>query len=56
MQLRMTSPCAAPQWGPPEYHVQSLRNLQEAMLRTKRLCATIVDTVGEVGAARAPML
>jgi pyruvate kinase len=33
-------------WGPPEYHVQSLRNLQEAMLRTKRLCATIVDTVG----------
>lgn len=34
------------QWGPPEYHVQSLRNLKEAMQRTKRLCATIVDTVG----------
>lgn len=33
-------------WGPPEYHVQWLKNLKEAMQRTKRLCATIVDTVG----------
>lgn len=33
-------------WGPLDYHVQSLKNLAEAMYRTKRLCATIVDTVG----------
>lgn len=34
------------QWGSPEYHVQSLKNLAEAMQHTKMLCATIVDTVG----------
>lgn len=28
------------------YHRQSLLNLQEAMKRTRRLCAIIVDTVG----------
>lgn len=34
------------QWGPVEYHAQSLANLAVAMQRTKRLCATILDTVG----------
>lgn len=29
-----------------EYHAQSLANLALAMQRTKRLCATILDTVG----------
>lgn len=29
-----------------EYHAQSLANLGVAMHRTKRLCATILDTVG----------
>eukprot|EP00884_Botryococcus_braunii_P017215 jgi/Botrbrau1/4177/Bobra.0192s0037.1 len=33
-------------WGPVEYHRKSLLNLQEAMKRTRRLCAIIVDTVG----------
>lgn len=34
------------QWGSVSYHRQSLLNLQEAMKRTRRLCAIIVDTVG----------
>ena len=34
------------QWGPVEYHEQSLKNLGVAMQRTKRLCAIIVDTIG----------
>ena len=38
--------CWAAQWGPVEYHEQSLRNLAVAMQRTKRLCAIIVDTIG----------
>jgi len=38
--------CCAAQWGPVEYHEQSLKNLGVAMQRTKRLCAIIVDTIG----------
>ena len=38
--------CWAAQWGPVEYHEQSLKNLAVAMQRTKRLCAIIVDTIG----------
>lgn len=34
------------QWGSPEYHKQSLRNLQIATQKTKHLCAVILDTVG----------
>ena len=37
---------AALQWGPVEYHKQSLRNLEQAVRRTRRLCAVLVDTLG----------
>jgi len=33
-------------WAPIEYHRISLQNLQEAMRRTRRLCAVILDTLG----------
>ncbi|KAK9866972.1 hypothetical protein WJX84_008720 [Apatococcus fuscideae] len=33
-------------WGPLDYHMQSLRNLQKAVRKTRRLCAIIVDTLG----------
>ncbi|KAL4425448.1 hypothetical protein ABPG75_009464 [Micractinium tetrahymenae] len=33
-------------WAPIEYHRRSLLNLQEAMRRTKRLCAVMLDTLG----------
>eukprot|EP00891_Asterochloris_glomerata_P008068 jgi/Astpho2/8068/e_gw1.00120.16.1_t len=33
-------------WGPVEYHKQSLRNLEQAVRRTRRLCAVLVDTLG----------
>lgn len=33
-------------WAPIEYHRRSLQNLQEAMKRTRRLCAVMVDTLG----------
>ncbi|KAK9840140.1 hypothetical protein WJX74_004030 [Apatococcus lobatus] len=33
-------------WGPVEYHMQSLRNLQRAVRKTRRLCAIIIDTLG----------
>ena len=34
------------QGGSLEYHMQSLRNLQEAVKRARRLCAVMVDTLG----------
>lgn len=34
------------QWGPVEYHKKSLRNLEQAVRRTRRLCAVLVDTLG----------
>ncbi len=40
-------PCSPlPQWAPIEYHRTSLLNLQEAMRRTKRLCAVMLDCLG----------
>ncbi|KAL3159599.1 hypothetical protein ABBQ38_010011 [Trebouxia sp. C0009 RCD-2024] len=33
-------------WGPVEYHKQSLQNLQEAVKKTRRLCAVLLDTLG----------
>lgn len=33
-------------WAPIEYHRLSLQNLQEAMRRTKRLCAVMLDSLG----------
>ena len=34
------------QWGPVEYHKQSLQNLQKAVKKTRRLCAVLLDTLG----------
>lgn len=34
------------QWGTVDYHKQSLENLKEAMRRTRKLCAVMVDTIG----------
>ena len=34
------------QWGPLEFHKQSLVNLQKAMHKTRKLCAIMVDTIG----------
>lgn len=33
-------------WGPLEFHRNSLAFLQEAMKRSRRLCATVIDTMG----------
>lgn len=33
-------------WGPLTFHRQSLENLQEAMRISRKLCATMVDTLG----------
>jgi pyruvate kinase len=33
-------------WAPIEYHRLSLQNLQEAMRRTRRLCAVMLDSLG----------
>ena len=34
------------QWGPLDFHEKSLQNLQEAMKKSRRLCAVVVDTLG----------
>ena len=34
------------QWGPLDYHRQSLRNLQAAVRQARQLCAVIVDIAG----------
>lgn len=34
------------QYGSTDYHKQSLRNVQEAVRRTRRLCAVVLDTFG----------
>lgn len=34
------------QWGPVEYHKESLENLQKAVKKTRRLCAVLLDTLG----------
>lgn len=33
-------------WGPLDFHRNSLLNLAEAMKQTRRLCATVIDTMG----------
>ena len=38
--------CVGAQWGPLEFHKKSLLNLGEAMRRTRKLCAVMVDIVG----------
>ena len=34
------------QWGSLDFHKKSLANLGEAMKRTRKLCAVMVDTIG----------
>lgn len=34
------------QWGSIDFHRRSLENLNEAMRRTRKLCAVMLDTVG----------
>ena len=34
------------QWGTLDYHKRSLTNLTEAMHKTHKLCAVMVDTIG----------
>ena len=34
------------QWGSIDFHRRSLENLNEAMRRTRKLCAIMLDTVG----------
>ena len=34
------------QWGTLDFHRTSLKNLGEAMRRTRKLCAIMVDTIG----------
>lgn len=41
-------------WGPIDYHRRSLDNLQEAMRRTRRLCAIMLDTLGREVMIRRP--
>ncbi len=35
-----------PQWGSLGFHMKSLANLAEAMKRTRKLCAVMIDSVG----------
>lgn len=37
---------AGMQWGSIDFHRRSLENLNEAMRRTRKLCAVMLDTVG----------
>ena len=39
-------PHICPQWGSLEFHKKSLSNLAEAMRKTRKLCAVVVDTIG----------
>ncbi len=41
-------------WGPIEYHKKSLDNLMEAMKRTRKLCAIVIDTLGREVMIRRP--
>jgi pyruvate kinase len=41
-------------WGPLEYHRRSLDALQEAVRRTGRLCAVMLDTLGREVMVRRP--
>lgn len=41
-------------WGPIDYHRRSLDNLQEAMRRTRKLCAIMLDTLGREVMIRRP--
>ncbi|KAI8472796.1 MAG: pyruvate kinase [Monoraphidium minutum] len=41
-------------WGPIEYHRRSLDNLQEAMRKTRKLCAIMLDTLGREVMIRRP--
>jgi hypothetical protein len=34
------------QWGSLPFHLQSLRNLAKAMLKTRKLCSVMIDTLG----------
>ncbi len=34
------------QWGSLDFHKKSLSNLAEAMRKTRKLCAIVVDTIG----------
>ena len=34
------------QWGTLDFHKRSLQNLNEAMRRTRKLCAVMLDTTG----------
>lgn len=43
-------------WAPLSYHRKSLDNLQLAMKQTRRLCATMVDTLGRELMIRRPIL
>jgi len=45
-RARRLTAAAAPQWGPLAFHKKSLLNLGEAMRRTRKLCAVMVDVVG----------
>ena len=42
------------QWGTLEYHQQSLRNLEEAVRRSRVMCAIMVDTLGRELMIRRP--
>ncbi|KAF5832362.1 pyruvate kinase [Dunaliella salina] len=41
-------------WGPLDYHMRTLHNLQEAMERSHKLCAVMVDTLGREVMIRRP--
>lgn len=38
--------CCGAQWGSLDFHKKSLANLGEAMKRTRKLCAVMIDTIG----------
>ena len=43
---RTPPPLVHLQWGTLDFHKRSLRNLNEAMRKTRKLCAVMLDTVG----------
>eukprot|EP00967_Tisochrysis_lutea_P101958 scaffold153262_cov18-Tisochrysis_lutea.AAC.2 len=48
-QTPQPTPCANSRsmlTGPLEFHRNSLQHLSEAMRRTRRLCSTVIDTMG----------
>ncbi len=54
LQAGMTSARVDLTWGPLEFHKKSLDNLQQAVQKSRKFCAVMVDTLGREIMIRRP--